>query len=199
MSPARGRRVRRAHGHGDPRRAAARQSRCREEASPPPARMAPGCRRPRAEGQRAAVGDDEVPLTASSSSRPAPPATGASRRRWSCSEGRGAREHVDRLGRGSAARAGRLRWMRSPRSTWARRSAPSMLRHVDQQAELDAVAVGEADLLEDPAVRRRLAGQRLAHRRRARGTAARARAGPPARSPGRRRSGRRAAAGRRSP
>ena len=53
--------------------------------------------------------------------------------------------------------------MRSPRSTWARRSAPSCCGHVDQQAELDAVAAGEAELLEDPAVRRRLAGQGLAH------------------------------------
>ena len=38
-----------------------------------------------------------------------------------------------------------------------------MLGHVDQQAELHPVAAGEAELLEDPAVRRRLARQGLAH------------------------------------
>ena len=38
-----------------------------------------------------------------------------------------------------------------------------LLRHVDQQPELDPVAAGEAELLEDPAVGRRLAGQGLAH------------------------------------
>ena len=40
---------------------------------------------------------------------------------------------------------------------------PELLGDVDQQAELDAVAAGEAELLEDPAERRRLAGQGLAH------------------------------------
>ena len=40
---------------------------------------------------------------------------------------------------------------------------PQALGDVDQQAELDPVAGGEAELLEDPAVGRRLAGQGLAH------------------------------------
>ncbi len=40
-----------------------------------------------------------------------------------------------------------------------------VLGQVDEQPELDAVAAGEAELLEDPAVGRRLAGQRLAHPR----------------------------------
>ena len=39
---------------------------------------------------------------------------------------------------------------------------PEMCRHIDEQAELHPVAVGESDLLEDAAMGRRLAGQRLA-------------------------------------
>ena len=66
---------------------------------------------------------------------------------------------------GRSSWRGRLRWMRSPRSTWARRSGPEALGQVDQQPELDAVAAGEAELLEDPAVGGRLAGQGLAHPR----------------------------------
>ena len=64
---------------------------------------------------------------------------------------------------GRSSCSGRLRWIRSPRSTWARRSAPELAGHVDQEPDLDPVPLGEADLLEHPAVRRRLARQRLAH------------------------------------
>ena len=82
--------------------------------------------------------------------------------------------HVDGGTRSSAARStstawgrsscrGRLRWMRSPRSTCASASDAKIGGHVDQEAQLHPVAAGEAELLEDPAVGRRLAGQRLAH------------------------------------
>ena len=106
----------RTHRHGGPRRAAAGQDPVQGRRQPTAGRdrdqLAVG---PGAEGERPAVGDDDG---------------GAHRR---AHEGRGnvvggtrssaARSTSTAWGRSSSS--GRLRWMRSPRSTWARRSAPS--------------------------------------------------------------------------
>ena len=148
---------------------------CREEASP--ASRPHGLQRavgPRAEGERAAVGDDEgaAHRILIAGPAPAPAATAApvasscgaltkaaAGRRGDAFEGRP--QHVDRLGAQLVQRPVAVDALAEVDLGQA--IHPEMLRHVDQQAELDPVAVREAELLEDPAVRRGLARQRLAH------------------------------------
>ena len=50
---------------------------------------------------------------------------------------------------GPSSSSGRLRWRRRPRSTWAIASVPAHLGDVDQQAEVDAVALHEREPLEE--------------------------------------------------
>ena len=45
---------------------------------------------------------------------------------------------------GRSSASGRFRWTRTPRSTWAMVSTPKWDGHVDQEGELDRVAVGQA-------------------------------------------------------
>ena len=147
--------VRRPHRHRGPRRAAARRA-AGAARRPARRRRAPGTSAPSApgaEGERAAVGDDDGPAHAALTAAAAA-SDGAAR-------SSAARSTSTAWGRSSCS--GRLRWMRSPEVDLGQAVRPEALRHVDQQSELDAVAAGEAELLEDPAVRRRLAGQRLAH------------------------------------
>ena len=62
---------------------------------------------------------------------------------------------------GASSESGRLRWTRTPRSTCA--IAPSAVArgHVDEQGEVDAVALDERQLLEHLAAAGVLTGQRL--------------------------------------
>ncbi len=102
--------VRRPHRHRGPRRAAPREEPV--QGGGQPAAGGHGDQRavgPGAEGERAAVGDDEVAAHGGD--------TGVGTR------SRAARSTSTAWGRSSCS--GRLRWMRSPRSTWASRSEPS--------------------------------------------------------------------------
>ena len=62
---------------------------------------------------------------------------------------------------GRSSDKGRLRCTRTPRSTWAMVPTPKTGGHVDQQGQLDGVAVGQPALLQHRPGRGRLAGQRL--------------------------------------
>ena len=135
------------------------RSRCREEASPPAARTgtsAPSS--PGAEGQRAAVGDDDGAAHAGRRMRPCHGRGGSACGGHALE---GGPQHVDGLGPQLVQRPVAVDALAEVDLGQA--VGPELLRHVDQQAELDAVAAGEAQLLEDPAVGRRLAGQGLAH------------------------------------
>ena len=79
---------------------------------------------------------------------------------------------------GSSADSGWWRLRCSSRSTWAMPPRPTSPPDVDQHRDLDAVAGGEGEPLEQLAPGGDLAGERLADRRRARGRTARAPAGP---------------------
>jgi hypothetical protein len=132
-----------------------------------PGRPGAGQQRPDGGDQPAAAGDGCSAPSASKRNESGPrleTTMHAVARRHRLSGGRVRGRHArTSVAWGRSSWRGRLRWIRTPRSTWARAPGPELLGHVDEQAELDAVAVGEPDLLEDPAMRRRLAGQRLAY------------------------------------
>ena len=151
--------VRRPHRHRGPRRAAPRQDPVQGGGEPAGGgdrdQRAVG---PGAEGERAAVGDDDGPAHAGLTcvfTRAAAASTGDALERRP--------QHVDRLG--AQLVQGPVAVDAFAEVDLGERIRSEMLRHVDQKAELHPVAAGEAQLLEDPAVRRRLAGQRLAHPR----------------------------------
>ena len=143
--------VGRPHRHRGPRRAAAREEPVQRGGQPARRRRrherAVG---PRPEAERAAVGDDDGPAHGS-----------RQRRRGDALEG--GPQHVDGLGPQLVQGAVAVDALAQVDLGQALR--PEGPREVDQQPELDAVARGEAELLEDPAVAGRLAGQRLAHPR----------------------------------
>src|ERR1700689_5505492 len=124
------------------------KSRCREEASPPPAgtgTSAPSGPARKVSGPR--LETTRLPLTVSRTPRTPGP---RGRRRGDALEGRP--QHVDRLG---AQLVQRPIAVDALAQVDLRQAVGSeLLGHVDQQAELDAVAAGEAELLEDPAGRR---------------------------------------------
>ncbi len=163
--------VRRPHRHRGPRRAAPRedpvQGRGQAAAGGHRDQRAVG---PGAEGQRAAVGDDEVAAHWGDTGPGASPSGDALESRP---------QHVDRLGPQLVQRPVAVDAL--AQVDLGQAVGTKMLGHVDQQAELDPVAAGEAQLLEDPAVRRRLARQGLAYPGELAGRAARARDEPPAR------------------
>ena len=152
--------VRRAHRHRGPRRAGAGQEPVQRGGQAPAGRdgrraspSAPG-----AEGQRAPVGDDDGAAHALLARR------GDRTRRGSVDGAdalEGGPQDVDGLGPQLVERPVAVDALAEVDLGQA--VGPELLRHVDQQPELDPVAVGEAHLLEDPAVGRRLAGQGLAH------------------------------------
>ena len=150
--------VRRPHRHRDPRRAAARQQPVQRRGQPAGRGDGlEGAAASRPEAQRAAVGDDEGAAHAGRPTAVTLPAAVTSPGR---ALERGT-QHVDRL---------RPQLVQGPVAVDAlaqvdlrQAVGAEGLGDVDQQAELDAVATGEAELLEDPAVRRGLPGQRLAH------------------------------------
>ena len=149
------------------------KSRCKEEASPPaartgtsapppsPARKVRGGRGWRRRCRRSSARPRSLRGHGHSAVQRHGVVTDTGGRAPGGTRSRAARSTSTAWGRSSCS--GRLRWMRSPRSTWARRSGPSCCGHVDQEAQLDPVAAGESQLLEDPAVGRRLAGQGLAY------------------------------------
>ena len=125
--------------------------RCRDEASPPPARAGTSAPSPPARKVRGPrLETTMVPLT-----------DGAGAAAWRGDALERGPQHVDRLGTQLVQRPVAVDALTEVDLGQAVR--PELLRHVDQQPELDAVPVGESELLEDPAVRRGLAGQRLAH------------------------------------
>ena len=66
---------------------------------------------------------------------------------------------------GRSSARGRLRWMRTPRSTWVDLLDAEVLGHVDEQRQLHAVVRGQAGLVEHGPGGGGLAGQGLAHAR----------------------------------
>ena len=74
---------------------------------------------------------------------------------------------------GRSSARGRLRWMRTPEVDLGHALDAEALGHVDEQGQLDAVAGGEARLVEHGPGRGGLPGQGLADRRPAGGTAGR--------------------------
>ena len=146
--------VRRPHRHRGPRRAGPRQDPV--QGGGQPAGGAHGDQRAvgfGAEGERAAVGDDEVAAHGCTIMAAGAAPSG------DALEGRP--QHVDRLGAQLVQRPVAVDAL--AQVDLGQAVGSELLGHVDQQAELDPVAAGEAELLEDPAVRRRLAGQGLAH------------------------------------
>ena len=105
------------------------------------------------EGERAPVGDDDDPAHAALTSGAGRDAAGDPLERGP--------QHVDRLG--AQLVQGPVAVDAFAQVDLGQALGPQALGHVDEQPQLDAVAPGEAELLEDPAVGRRLAGQRLAH------------------------------------
>src|SRR5580692_5851428 len=115
------------------------RSRCREEASPPPART--GISAPSGPARKVSGPRLDTTMVTVSSSR-----SWWQRRRGDALEGRP--QHVDRLGPQLVQRPVAVDALAQVDLGQPVRT--ELLGHVDQQAELDPVAAGEAELLEDP-------------------------------------------------